>query len=72
MAEVPVWMHLDGDEDGGVALYCNHPAHGSRWKTAIVYYGWSPPKDLPVVETLAELVAAIFQHAESHPEDDRG
>lgn len=70
MPEIPEYLRLSGDEDGGVSLDCYHSACDPYHHGSIAYYGVSGIGSLPYFETsrLADFFDFIREHARSHGE----
>lgn len=71
MPEIPEYLRLSGDEDGGVSLDCYHSACDPYHHGSIAYYGGlSETHGMPnfAGDRLADFFDFIRQHARSHGE----
>jgi hypothetical protein len=70
MPEIPEYLRLCGDEDGGVSLDCYHSACDPYHHGSIAYYGGPLDRSLPYFTSghLADFFDFIREHARTHGE----
>lgn len=71
MDNLPTFMWLGGDEDGGVTAICDHWSHngGEQPDNGFAYHaghGESSARGLPYFRRLSDFVAFIYAHARTH------